>query len=182
MRPVPLLRPARLAGVSRRCYLFKPLPSPSDRSLTQAPRADLRSHMTMPALVFSRSQSFASQTNSDQTEDYVEDSEPEREARRLREKACRKKTRSIVRPRPTGEVIELSDSGTSSASLAQSSPAHTHAQPLIVVDISGTSAKIHTANAALTGGSHAQTAVTSPLTGNLRDTARSRPTGTLKDP
>ncbi|RDX55689.1 hypothetical protein OH76DRAFT_1478311 [Lentinus brumalis] len=90
----------------------------------------------MPALVFSRSQSVASQTNSDQTEDYVEDSEPEREARRLREKACRKKTRSIVRPRPTGEVIELSDSGTSSASLAQSSPAQTHVQPLIVVDIS----------------------------------------------
>ncbi|RPD81040.1 hypothetical protein L226DRAFT_608344 [Lentinus tigrinus ALCF2SS1-7] len=93
----------------------------------------------MPGLIFSRSQSITSQTTGEQTEDYVEDSEPEREERRLREKSRRKKSRSIVRPQPLVEVIELSDSGTSSPSVTHPSPEKTSAKPLIIVDVSDAS-------------------------------------------
>ena len=97
--------------------------------------------MAMTTAVFSRSQSAASQATSDRTEDYVEDSEPEREERRIKEKSRRKKTRPTVQPHPGVEVIELSDSSISSVSVAHRSPVKASPNPIIIVDVSGMSAR-----------------------------------------
>ena len=100
-------------------------------------------HMTrsLPPGSFSRSQSWASQARSDATADYVEDSEPEREERRIQAAKTRgvkrKKTPVLVVPNLPGDVIELTDSSPS----RPTSPAHrlTNVQsaPLVIIDVSG---------------------------------------------
>ena len=145
MHRVPLLRPARLAGLLRPHTRSRPVLKHSDRSSTLAPPvgpAVICTHMmAMTTAVFSRSQSAASQATSDRTEDYVEDSEPEREERRIKEKSRRKKTRPTVQPHPGVEVIELSDSSISSVSVAHRSPVKASPNPIIIVDVSGMSAR-----------------------------------------
>ncbi|KAI1796322.1 hypothetical protein LXA43DRAFT_1161378 [Ganoderma leucocontextum] len=100
-----------------------------------------RSHMTraFPPPSFSRSQSCASQARSDTTADHVEDSEPEREERRLKAKTRRvqKKTPVIVVPKPAEDVIELTDSSPSRPTTPAPRLLNTRPEPLITIDVSG---------------------------------------------
>ena len=65
----------------------------------------------------------------------------EREERRIKEKSRRKKSRPTVQPHPGVEVIELSDSSISSVSVAHRSPVKASTNPIIIVDVSGMSAR-----------------------------------------
>lgn len=123
-------------------FLLQQPPSPIRTAYDGATDAK-RSHMTRPypPASFSRSQSWASQARSDATADYVEDSEPEREERRIQAAKTRgvkrKKTPVLVVPNLPGDVIELTDSSPS----RPTSPAHrlTNVQsaPLVIIDVSG---------------------------------------------
>ncbi|KAH9943382.1 uncharacterized protein BXZ73DRAFT_74348 [Epithele typhae] len=87
------------------------------------------------------SRSMASQiTSSTTTADYVEDSEPERESRRLYGKSRRSKTRPKQRPPspPAVEVIELTDSDSPGVSVnIASASVHHVRQPVVIIDVSG---------------------------------------------
>ncbi|KAI0750870.1 hypothetical protein C8Q80DRAFT_1268180 [Daedaleopsis nitida] len=89
--------------------------------------------MSKPAPDSARSQSLLSQTKSDTTEAYVEDSEPEREVRRLQRK---KKRLAKTHSQPV--VIELTDSSASPPSVAASLPIHARREqePIVVIEVS----------------------------------------------
>ncbi|PIL37211.1 hypothetical protein GSI_00904 [Ganoderma sinense ZZ0214-1] len=101
-----------------------------------------RRHMTrsFPPGSFSRSQSWVSQAKSDTTADYVEDSEPEREERRLQAAKTRwvkrKNTPVVVVPKPAQDVIELTDTSPSRPSTPAPRPMRIQLAPLVIIDVS----------------------------------------------
>ena len=87
--------------------------------------------MSLSGPSFLRSQSLHSQeTSGSSATECVEDSEPERMERRLREKT-RKKTRTKAKPPPVVEVIELTDSD------ASVNHSHTIPKTNLVIGVSG---------------------------------------------
>lgn len=154
MRRVPSLsRFARLACWSKPSHCSVPLRSPI--SLLPQPYPPIwsttfgatdahRRHMTrpFPPPSFSRSQSWASQARSDTIADYVEDSEPEREERRLKAAKTRPVKRKktpvvIVVPKPAEDVIELTDSSPSRPSTPEPRSVNVQPAPLVIIDVSG---------------------------------------------
>ncbi|TBU49596.1 hypothetical protein BD309DRAFT_1026046 [Dichomitus squalens] len=96
----------------------------------------------IPLPSFSRSQSWASQARTDTTEDRVEDSEPERQERRLRAKTRRvqvqrRKTPTAVVVQPAEDVIELTDSSPSRPNTPV--PQRIKAKPIVIIDVSDSS-------------------------------------------
>ncbi|TBU32712.1 hypothetical protein BD311DRAFT_803422 [Dichomitus squalens] len=96
----------------------------------------------IPLPSFSRSQSWASQARTDTTEEYVEDSEPERQERRLKAKTRRvqvqrRKTPPAAVVQPAEDVIELTDSSPSRPNT--SVPQRIKAKPIVIIDVSDSS-------------------------------------------
>ncbi|KAM5532277.1 hypothetical protein V8D89_014035 [Ganoderma adspersum] len=121
-------------------FLLQQPPSPIRTALGATDAK--RSHMTrpFPPASSSRSQSWASQARSDTTADYVEDSEPEREERRLKaaktRRVKRKKTPVVLVPSLPGDVIELTDSSPSRPSTPAHRLVNVQPVPLVIIDVS----------------------------------------------
>lgn len=106
-------------ALSQLSLIARPLQQISQRSrkiniLCCSPRPASFVH-SMPS--YSQTHGVLSSAHSQKTIEYVEDSEPEREQRRLQKKKiahAQKKTRvKVSSPEPVAEVIEISDSGPS---------------------------------------------------------------------
>ena len=154
MRRVPSL--PRFPHLSRSCgqasharapsHFPVPLPQPFSpiKTATVGVTGTNRSHMTrafsQPS--FSRSQSWGSQARSDTT---VEDSEPERQERRLKLKAKttrrvkRKKTGAVGVAKGAEDVIELTDSSPSRPNTPVPRVLNAQRAPLVIIDVSGES-------------------------------------------
>ena len=99
-----------------------------------------RMTQVMPPRSFSRSQSWASQTITDLTKDPVEDSEPERQERRLKAKTRqvqvqKKKAPTTVAVHQDDDVIELTDSSPSRPTTPALRDNKNH--PVVIIDVSG---------------------------------------------
>ncbi|CDO76253.1 hypothetical protein BN946_scf184470.g11 [Trametes cinnabarina] len=93
--------------------------------------------MMLAGPTFSRSQSHYSQGT---VSEYVEDSEPEREERRVRQKSSSTQPRINHRVKLDPEVIELSDSEESAcAGLSTASVLKPKERPCIIINVSGMS-------------------------------------------
>ncbi|KAI9000952.1 hypothetical protein BD414DRAFT_473149 [Trametes punicea] len=92
------------------------------------------SMLASPSLA--RSQTTFSQTT---PSEYVEDSEPERQERRVKEKSRRKKTRTESPAKPPIDILELTDSDSDHHASPQHSALKARDEAIVVIDITDSS-------------------------------------------